>query len=172
MQRVPEQQRGIHLEMMNPNLVIMPGKIQTQAVKPTMLVRKSPIHGVCTICMGTSGNGCRIYITIVTAVRPLMEVYGKKVALTGFIGAAAGAPHRQGLPVGDSRQLRPWRPRLQRRLSPPEDFVATFHFTPYYLLKLSQIVNKHDGAGVRQPPARLKKSVRRTAKKKYCKYFL
>jgi hypothetical protein len=57
MLRVPEQQRGIPLAMMNQNLVIMHGMMQTQAARLTKLVRKSPIPGVCTICMGMEVPG-------------------------------------------------------------------------------------------------------------------
>src|SRR5660397_105361 len=50
MLRVQEQQRDIHLVMMNLSLAIMPGILEIQEAKLTMLVRKNPIHGVCTIC--------------------------------------------------------------------------------------------------------------------------
>jgi hypothetical protein len=89
MQRVPEQQRNFPLAMMSRCLVIMPGTVQIQEAKPTMLVREIPIHGVCTICMGTSGNGCGITGMEIITAHQLMEVPGK-VALTGFFGAAAG----------------------------------------------------------------------------------
>jgi hypothetical protein len=46
------QLQGIISAMMNPNLAIMPDILKTQEVRPIMLVRRSQIRGVYTICMG------------------------------------------------------------------------------------------------------------------------
>src|SRR5659263_106166 len=69
----------------------MPGMKQTQEARLIMSVRKSLIHGVYTICMGTSGNGCRIIGMTITLVHLQMEVPGTVgVALVGLSAAWAG----------------------------------------------------------------------------------
>lgn len=89
MLHAPEQQRDILSVMMNQNLPIMAGIPTTQEERLMMLARKSPIRGVCTMCMGMSGNGCKIIgMEIITAPQQ-MEVLGK-VALSGFFGVATG----------------------------------------------------------------------------------
>jgi len=119
--------------------------------------------------MAMTGNGCRINGMVTITARPLMEVHGKEMALTGLFGAVAGHTAQ-----GAASQ------RFTPAATPtPTATISAFafsgicnHFTPLPLTKLSQIVNKYDVAVVQQQPARPKKSVRRTAQKKYCTYFL
>lgn len=79
------------LEMMNLNLGIMLGMMQTQAARSMKLVKRSRIHGVYMIYMAMSMNGCRISGTLIIMALPPMEVPGKVEALlTGLFGAAPG----------------------------------------------------------------------------------
>jgi len=91
MQPVQAQLHVIPSVMMGQNLAIMRGMMETRTTKLMTWVRKNPIHGVCTICMAMSGNGCRIFIIIDMKVLQSMEVPGKvEMAPPGLFGAVAG----------------------------------------------------------------------------------
>ncbi len=81
--------------MSNPSfkeiLVNMHGIMIIQMVKRIQSVRKSPMHGDCMTCTATSGNGFRMFITIVTMAHPLTAAHGKGVAPPVSFGAVAGA---------------------------------------------------------------------------------
>src|SRR3990170_8724661 len=84
----------------------MRGILKIQGVKLMRLVRKSPIHGVCTICMGTSGNGCKILGMHLMTVLQQMEVLGKlDMAPTRLNGAVAG----RSTPWTAVRRFAAWR---------------------------------------------------------------
>jgi hypothetical protein len=94
MQHVQEQQQVTHLAMIYPNLAIMLGMMQIQeefmTEIVTELVRKNPIHGVCTICMAMSGKLCKMIGIMTTTALQLTEVHGVKGKHGGaFIGAVA-----------------------------------------------------------------------------------
>lgn len=79
------------LAMMSQSLVNMPGTLKTQVIRLTQLARKNQTPGAFTICMGMSGNGCRMNGMKITMGLLQMESCGKmKTAQIEFLVGAAG----------------------------------------------------------------------------------